>query len=374
MIGMQNSVQKNRLTEYTGKLSERMAESNEDAKQSCVLAKRAATSAEDGNRLSGDLGKIMSEIEVDSNKITDAINTINQLALQIQILSINAKVEAAHLGEKGKGFSIVAHEMRSLAETTEESNSKVMEMLGHFSVEVSTVSKRINQTRKNLTELTKDSSNIGKLAEQIEIAFEQINGSMGNATNDMNAILQRGEKVGRSIESDVNTVNGLVNKTSMSSLTYNKLAKKSLINSSSSIKNLGEAVANVNDLAAKAQEISDTVKIVTQISHKAHMLSLNAAIESARVGSQGKAFAVLAGEMRVLSEAIREEAMSSSELLQKSIDLVGQSNTISEELTETVEVLHAGTELVNTFTGKVHTSLQTHRDGVKKMQEMMMSY
>jgi len=64
-----------------------------------------------------------------SQNIGDIIETVRDLADQINLLSVNAAIEAAKAGEQGKGFAVVAHEMRSLADQSKEATEQIKQIL-----------------------------------------------------------------------------------------------------------------------------------------------------------------------------------------------------------------------------------------------------
>ena len=89
------------------------------------LAQNVTTSAKNGQDLANQTANSMDEINKEVSSINEAIEVIDQIAFQTNILSLNAAVEAATAGEAGKGFAVVAAEVRNLANRSADAAKEI---------------------------------------------------------------------------------------------------------------------------------------------------------------------------------------------------------------------------------------------------------
>ncbi len=167
---------------------------NEANQQAKAGSAQVSTTIETINQLAKEVTQsaaIISKLEQESEGISRVVEVISNIAEQTNLLALNAAIEAARAGEQGRGFAVVADEVRTLATRTHDATQEIQSMVENLQNESRGAVKAMDQSRERAESSVTDAAHAGEVLEQITAAVAtifQMNEQIATAATEQSAV------------------------------------------------------------------------------------------------------------------------------------------------------------------------------------------
>ncbi|MES9992612.1 MAG: methyl-accepting chemotaxis protein [Candidatus Thiodiazotropha sp.] len=150
------------------------SEANEEAKNGRAMVKLAVTGVQSLGEQIEYNAKVISEVEKNSDDINSVLDVIKTIAEQTNLLALNAAIEAARAGEQGRGFAVVADEVRTLAGRTQESTTEINQMIESLQANSKSAVEAMEASRQQAKCVVEQAENADNALNAISASVAQI--------------------------------------------------------------------------------------------------------------------------------------------------------------------------------------------------------
>lgn len=173
--------------------SEVAKQGTETLQQTIAVIERVSASIQNSDDMA-------QELELSSNNINVVVDVIRGIAEQTNLLALNAAIEAARAGEQGRGFAVVADEVRSLAQRTQDSTSQIIDIVSQLQQNTSKMGQSSKECQEGIALCVGQVNEAGRQINNIELSVDniaQMSTHIATACSEQNSV---SEELNRSVE------------------------------------------------------------------------------------------------------------------------------------------------------------------------------
>lgn len=178
------------ITSSTDEINSQARHNAGSASEAYSIAKQATMDAENGNARMRELADMMQKISDSSDEINKVVKVIDNIAFQINLLALNANVEAARAGKYGKGFSVVAEEVRNLAVKSADSVKETTGMVNETVSNILAGSRAADAAEKQLEAIVEGAGKVAVFLDEISRASREQADAISQITGGLEQIDQ----------------------------------------------------------------------------------------------------------------------------------------------------------------------------------------
>jgi len=219
-------------------------------------ALRLESVARDGSGVIEETGDTIRRVSSHVNNIQEMADVIKGVADQTNLLAMNAAIEAAHAGDAGRGFSVVADEIRKLAEKTSENSHIISENLRAIIGDINSAAESSNQTILSFEQIDTEIQGVISRTSEVASSIEELSQGSGQVMEAMNELQDYTNRVKEStmdISENIHSVRRSVS----------EAAEVSSQVSSGSVE-IRTGMSVIRESSEQTREVADSIRIISQ--------------------------------------------------------------------------------------------------------------
>lgn len=226
---------------------------NDNAQYGTETVTQAIAQMNQVHRTVDETAKVIHVLEEKSKEIDEVVEVITQIASQTNLLALNAAIEAARAGEHGKGFAVVADEVRKLADQSGKSADKVSELIGQVQAESYKAVQSMNLGTKVVKQGMEQVNQTGVVFHEIVTAIAEIS----SQSQEVAAIVQEVNANSHEMVSMMEQVSTISQQSSYST----QSVAASVEEQNASMEEVSTSAANLGHMAEDLRKLIDKFKV-----------------------------------------------------------------------------------------------------------------
>ena len=290
--------------------SEEVAQESQQAASTAVegmqMASLIAAGVERVRDVAEALAQSINELGKRSGQIGAIVETIDDIAAQTNLLALNAAIEAARAGEHGKGFAVVADEVRKLAERSSMATKEISDM-------VHTIQAGAKQSVETMQKASEDVEEAVRLTEQAKASFQGIVQSTESSVSRVQAIrdaIAAMNQAEQQLEKVVRLASELAENNRIAADIMGNLNEEMMVSLNTVSAVVEENTAATEEMSASANEVAQAIENVASISEEN-----SAAMEE--VSASTEEMSAQAEELTASAQSLSEMAVSLRTLIEQ---------------------------------------------------------
>ncbi len=249
---------------------------------------------------------------------------------------IRALCSALKTVEKGDLTKGVDHRSRDEVGELEKSFNDMLSKLNHIMCAVDESGKEMEQSAFQIAKISREIAEVGRKEQS---RSEEVNG----ATRQLHEISE-------SVQAQATEATARAQRTESQAREGISYVQNNISEMENTVQEVNQAATKINELERSAAQIHDIITTIQDIAGQTNLLALNAAIEAARAGEQGRGFAVVADEVRKLAERTTQSAGEISHIISQ---LGGKVEEVTRSMNAVVGKVHENQKLAGETAGVI---------------------
>ena len=207
---------------------------------------------------------------------------------------------------------------------------------------------------------------------QVADATDQVSSAASQIAEGSQAVSQGASEQASAIEetsSSIEEMTGMTRQNAESAQTANGLAQAMRGSADKGMQAMERMLDSMGRIRKSAENTSQIIRDISEITFQTNLLALNAAVEAARAGEAGRGFAVVAEEVRNLAQRSKEAASKTEALINDSVRLTGDGEAISKDVSSNLTEIVGSVSRVTSLVEEISASSQEQARGLEQLNK-----